>query len=56
MRDAARAAVVAAESMTDENYLKHISRRHIRLIITREEHDDNHIFHQSDYNHTHEEP
>jgi hypothetical protein len=54
MGDKAKTAVVPTSNMSDRHYLMHISKRHIRIMMSREEHDDNHQDNPKDYNHVHD--
>jgi hypothetical protein len=40
--------------MGNNRYKKHLLARHIRLVMSREEHDNNHNDNPEDYNHEHE--
>lgn len=54
--DTVQALVVATKNMAKKQYRKHIRKRHIRFMMSRTEHDENHSINPDDYNHIHEEP
>lgn len=40
--------------MPEVNYKRHLEKRHIRRVMSREEHNDNHSLNPGDYDHYHE--